>query len=179
MSNDTSDSYTSSSSSSNFLFAVAAVFVSAVVALFLRQKSVSCIPKEPNHISSIPPTGHAAAAAAIKAKATKDIIRKIITPPMSPSSPAAESPAAAVMLSPRRRTAALSPPPPPAPRASSPKSSKKSSTRMDADQGVFKADFIVSEKKDRSDVLYLIRLSPALRPPYSSFYSHFCNLNIH
>jgi len=117
-------------------------------------------------VRSAPPRVREAAAVTAKALSTKDIIKNVITPPMSPSSPVATSPAAAVMLSPRLRTPAshaLSPPPP---RSSSPKSMKsaKKQTPHKAQAGilgVFKADFIVEEKKDKDGVLYRIRLPGA------------------
>jgi hypothetical protein len=131
-------------------------------------------------VLSSPPPVRAAAAAAFKALSTKDIIKNVITPPMSPSSPVAMSPAAAVMLSPRlRKPASQAMPPPSHPPSSSPRSGKKSTPlkAKSSTLGVFKADFIVAEKKDKGVLSYLIRLlacdPPSQRlllcPPIPSF----------
>ncbi len=151
MTDATAPSYSFDLTSSSFVIAIVAVCASAVFGFLFRRPSAACLPTQ-SHVNSPPPV-RSAAAAAMKAMSTKDIIRKIITPPISPSSPAAASPVASATLSSRytRQTIALSPPPASAPRASSPKSSRKSGK-------VFKADFIVAEKKDRGGVQYLIRL---------------------
>ena len=143
------------------------LLVGALTIFFDRRQSDSRSPppSKPSRavspVFSSPPPVRAAAAAAFKALSTKDIIKNVITPPMSPSSPGAMSPAAAVMLSPRlRKLASHAMPPPSHPPLSSPRSGKKS-TPLKAKSsvlGVFKADFIVAEKKDKGVVSYLIRL---------------------
>jgi hypothetical protein len=47
---------------------------------------------------------------------------------------------------------------PPAPSVTSPKSGSKYANRKASDLGVFKADFVVSEKTEKGSVFYLIRL---------------------
>ena len=106
--------------------------------------------------AATPPPVRAAASAAMKAMSAKDIIRKIVTPP-SPDSPAAASPRM------RRQTLARSPLSASAPRASSPKSGSKSANRKAGNLGVFQADFIVAEKKERDGVYYRVRSAPASR----------------
>lgn len=159
MSNVVDDSNTFGMSSSAVLVAVAAVCVSAVVAFFVRRRNISCLPTQPNQlhgVSATPPPVRAAASAAMKAMSAKDIIRKIVTPP-SPDSPAAASPRM------RRQTLARSPLSASAPRASSPKSGSKSANRKAGNLGVFQADFIVAEKKERDGVYYRVRSAPASR----------------
>ena len=108
--------------------------------------------------NSAPPPVRAAAAAALKGLITKDIIKKIITPPMSPFSPPSPPPPDMSSHLHKRpsNSRARSPQAPP---VTSPKSGSKHANRKASDLGVFKADFVVSEKRlGLGGVFYLIRL---------------------
>jgi hypothetical protein len=123
---------------------------------FCRRRSITSQPNKINVFNSAPPPVRATAAAALNRLNTKDIIKKIITPPMSPSSPSSPPPTG-FRVGPMRSTnnRARSPP---APSVTSPKSGSKYANRKASDLGVFKADFVVSEKTEKGSVFYLIRL---------------------